>query len=53
MHIQLPVDIMNNVMKYLATKPFGEVAEIIKQIHEAARTIEDATDPKSEPEQQG
>lgn len=53
MHIQLPVDIMNNLMKYLAMKPFGEVAELIKQVHEAARTVESAPENIQEPEQQG
>lgn len=35
----LPVPVLNNVLQYLATKPFAEVAELIKLIQTESEQV--------------
>jgi hypothetical protein len=46
MNIQLPVEVVNQVLGYLGTRPYQEVFHLIQAIQEAAKPSE--AEPKDE-----
>lgn len=45
MHLQLPIEAVNQVLGYLGTRPYQEVYQLIQAIQEAAK-------PKEEPKEE-
>jgi hypothetical protein len=39
--VTIPQDTIQKVLQYLATKPFQEVAQLIQEIHENSKLIEE------------
>lgn len=35
----LPVELLNNVLQYLATRPYSEVAGLISDVHQNSKVI--------------
>lgn len=52
MQVKIDLDILNKVMTYLASRPFAEVAEIIKEVHSTAKIVEEIKESESESQEQ-